>query len=179
MRRGAGLDRKTGELGRVGHSLDAWVGVWSEDEAREFLEAVKVFDRIDEETADRFARIAAGLRRKGQPIERTICGSPHTRWRAGRSWFHTMATSRLSTDWSGNGWAPNAQLRGKALHQGRRRARSARREEVVCRVPGHVCDTQKECVTGVTAWGLKSREHQQRVADVAIAEGWCSVANDT
>ncbi len=33
----------------IGHSLDHLMGVWSEEEAAEFLEATKDFDSIDED----------------------------------------------------------------------------------------------------------------------------------
>jgi prevent-host-death family protein len=32
----------------VGHSLDWLIGTWSEEEEREFLEAIEVFEQIDE-----------------------------------------------------------------------------------------------------------------------------------
>ena len=48
MRKGAGLD-ETKRSDVVGHSVDHLIGVWSEEDAREFREATRDFDRIDEE----------------------------------------------------------------------------------------------------------------------------------
>lgn len=47
MRRGAGLP--TEETKRpIGHALDEFIGDWSEEEEREFLQAVEVFEQVDE-----------------------------------------------------------------------------------------------------------------------------------
>jgi hypothetical protein len=49
MRRGAGLGPNAQASQRIGHSLDHLMGTWSEDEEREFLEAIEPFGQIDEE----------------------------------------------------------------------------------------------------------------------------------
>ncbi len=48
IRRGAGLEAPSAGPDVVGGSLDHLMGVWSEDEAAEFREATRDFDRIDE-----------------------------------------------------------------------------------------------------------------------------------
>ena len=48
MRRGAGLDTQGQQPDVVGDSLDHLMGGWSEEDAAEFREATKDFDRIDE-----------------------------------------------------------------------------------------------------------------------------------
>ena len=48
MRRGAGLETQSAQPDAVGDSLDHLMGVWSEEEAAEFREATRDFDRIDE-----------------------------------------------------------------------------------------------------------------------------------
>jgi hypothetical protein len=49
MRLGAGLAPETGRSDVVGHSLDRFFGVWTEDEERELLESLEHCERIDEE----------------------------------------------------------------------------------------------------------------------------------
>ncbi len=49
MRRGAGLGTETANEPTIGHSLDAWLGGWSPNEARALTEAVRVFDAPDPE----------------------------------------------------------------------------------------------------------------------------------
>lgn len=50
MRLGAGLEQNGDEgLGAVGHSLDEFFGTMSEEEAQQILEAVEIFEQIDEE----------------------------------------------------------------------------------------------------------------------------------
>jgi hypothetical protein len=49
MRRGAGLEAANDRPGRIGSALDDFVGTWTEDEARSFLESIEVFEQIDEE----------------------------------------------------------------------------------------------------------------------------------
>ena len=49
MRTAAGLETGEGQPNVIGNSLDALMGIWSEDEAAEFREATKAFDRIDED----------------------------------------------------------------------------------------------------------------------------------
>ena len=47
MREGAGLNKKMPD--RVGNSLDWLIGTWSDEEAREFAESQRVFEKIDED----------------------------------------------------------------------------------------------------------------------------------
>lgn len=50
LRKGAGIEEgREGEEDVIGSSLDWFVGSWSEEQAREFDEAVADFERIDEE----------------------------------------------------------------------------------------------------------------------------------
>ena len=49
LRRGAGLDKGTAGRGKVGNSLDHLIGTWTQAEADEMDEALKEFDKIDEE----------------------------------------------------------------------------------------------------------------------------------
>lgn len=49
LRKGVGLDEPTAEKEAIGSSLDWFIGSWTEEEAREFDEAVADFERIDEE----------------------------------------------------------------------------------------------------------------------------------
>lgn len=52
MRRGAGLEpthEDPGTASRVGPALDRFIGVWSEDEEREFLRSIKALDEVDPE----------------------------------------------------------------------------------------------------------------------------------
>ena len=49
LRRGAGLMRPGGEDRTVGNALDGLAGTWSEEESREFEEAVGGFDEVDED----------------------------------------------------------------------------------------------------------------------------------
>ncbi len=49
MRRGAGMEQFEPESSGVGNSLDEWMGDWSEEEERQFLANVAVFEQIDEE----------------------------------------------------------------------------------------------------------------------------------
>ncbi len=49
MRRGAGLDAPGRQADVVGTSLDHLMGIWSEEEAAEFQQATRDFDRIDED----------------------------------------------------------------------------------------------------------------------------------
>ena len=48
LRRGAGLGDASGSAA-VGDALDRFIGTWSAAEERDLLEAVAVFDRVDEE----------------------------------------------------------------------------------------------------------------------------------
>lgn len=47
LRRGAGLEPLPVGTTHVGHALDAFFGVWSDDEARAFEEALAPTERID------------------------------------------------------------------------------------------------------------------------------------
>ena len=49
MRRGAGLEDGAKQRDVVGDSLDAFIGDWSEKEAKEFERAVAIFEIVDEE----------------------------------------------------------------------------------------------------------------------------------
>ena len=49
MRRGAGLADARGPARAVGGGLDSFIGVWSEDQEAEFLEAIEPLQRIDPE----------------------------------------------------------------------------------------------------------------------------------
>ena len=48
MRRGAGLDRAAPAQG-VGASLDHLIGTWTAEDARAMRDAVRVFERVDED----------------------------------------------------------------------------------------------------------------------------------
>lgn len=47
MRRGAGLPPEETKQ-PIGHALDEFIGDWSEEEEKEFLRAVNVFEQVDE-----------------------------------------------------------------------------------------------------------------------------------
>lgn len=47
LRRGAGLEEGGKPRDVIGSSLDRFIGDWSDDEAREFAEAVAVFEAVD------------------------------------------------------------------------------------------------------------------------------------
>jgi len=49
MRRGAGIPTGKARPDVIGHSLDAFIGTWSEEEERELLEAVEIFEQVDDE----------------------------------------------------------------------------------------------------------------------------------
>ena len=48
LRRGAGLGEERARRDRVGQSLDALAGTWTEEEERELLGALEPFESIDE-----------------------------------------------------------------------------------------------------------------------------------
>ena len=48
LRRGAGLDRKKDEPEVIGDSLDDFIGSWSAEQEKEFLDAVQTFEKIDD-----------------------------------------------------------------------------------------------------------------------------------
>lgn len=48
MRKGAGIEEPVVGPNVIGDSLDEFIGVWSDEEARKFMAAVEVFERIDE-----------------------------------------------------------------------------------------------------------------------------------
>ncbi len=49
MRQGAGLGTPGDQPNVIGNSLDRFMGVWTKEEAAEFREATRDFDRIDED----------------------------------------------------------------------------------------------------------------------------------
>lgn len=49
LRKAAGLDRSRESADTIGRSLDWFIGSWDEEQARELDEAVRDFERIDEE----------------------------------------------------------------------------------------------------------------------------------
>lgn len=49
LRKGAGLDDDGAGRPRIGDSLDHFFGSWTQDQADELDDALKEFDRIDEE----------------------------------------------------------------------------------------------------------------------------------
>ena len=49
LRKGAGLDKGAAGRGKVGNSLDHLFGSWTQAEADEMDEALKDFEKIDEE----------------------------------------------------------------------------------------------------------------------------------
>ena len=48
LRRGAGLGAAQNQSDIVGDSLDQIIGTWSEEEEKDFLKTVQVFEQIDE-----------------------------------------------------------------------------------------------------------------------------------
>lgn len=49
LRRAAGLARPRETTDKIGDSLDWFIGSWDDEQAREFDEAVRDFEQIDEE----------------------------------------------------------------------------------------------------------------------------------
>lgn len=49
LRRGAGIEDRSGHQGAIGASLDAHFGTWTEEEAAAFDAAVADFEEIDDE----------------------------------------------------------------------------------------------------------------------------------
>ena len=49
LKRGAGLGEEKSPPRTIGNSLDRWIGDWSEEEAREFLESIRSCEQIDRE----------------------------------------------------------------------------------------------------------------------------------
>jgi hypothetical protein len=49
LRRAVGLDRGCESTEKIGDSLDWFIGSWDEQQAREFDEAVRDFEQIDEQ----------------------------------------------------------------------------------------------------------------------------------
>ena len=47
MRRGAGLGEPAGPASSVGTALDSFIGVWSEEQEAELLEAIEPLEQID------------------------------------------------------------------------------------------------------------------------------------
>jgi hypothetical protein len=48
LRRAAKQESPAAPKGKIGHALDEFFGDWSDEEAREFIESVEVFEQIDE-----------------------------------------------------------------------------------------------------------------------------------
>lgn len=48
LRRAAEQEAPSAPKGKIGHALDEFFGDWSDEEAREFMEAVEVFEQVDE-----------------------------------------------------------------------------------------------------------------------------------
>jgi|SRR5688572_9866926 hypothetical protein len=48
LKRGAGLTSPK-ERRVIGHRLDPWIGTWTEDEARRFLQGIRSCEQVDEE----------------------------------------------------------------------------------------------------------------------------------
>lgn len=48
LRKASGLGAAVGGRGAVGDALDEFFGTWSDEEAGEFMDVVRDFDRIDE-----------------------------------------------------------------------------------------------------------------------------------
>jgi len=44
LRRGAGLEATANADGAIGNALDSFVGVWTEEDEREFLESIKALE---------------------------------------------------------------------------------------------------------------------------------------
>ena len=49
LRRGAGLGKPSERVNVIGHSLDHFMGTWTEKEAREFQKSIEDCERIDPE----------------------------------------------------------------------------------------------------------------------------------
>lgn len=49
LRRGAGLEGEAKPRDVIGDSLDGFIGDWTDDEAREFEQAVSIFETVDED----------------------------------------------------------------------------------------------------------------------------------
>ena len=48
MHRGAGIDDTGTATEVIGDALDEFIGVWSDEQAQEFMASVEVFEQIDE-----------------------------------------------------------------------------------------------------------------------------------
>jgi plasmid stability protein len=48
LRRGAGMSEEGPASPVIGRSLDPFIGTWSEDQEKEFLDSVRVFEQVDE-----------------------------------------------------------------------------------------------------------------------------------
>lgn len=48
LRRAVEQEAPPAPKGKIGHALDEFLGDWSDEEAREFMEAVEVFEQVDE-----------------------------------------------------------------------------------------------------------------------------------
>jgi hypothetical protein len=49
LKKGAGLAEEKSPPQVIGNSLDRWIGNWSEEEAREFLDSIQSCEQIDPE----------------------------------------------------------------------------------------------------------------------------------
>lgn len=49
LRRGVSMDETGSVSGKIGTALDAHIGTWTDEEAREFEESVRLFEGIDDE----------------------------------------------------------------------------------------------------------------------------------
>ncbi len=49
IRRGADLNERAPVKGKIGNSLDEFIGTWTEEEAAEIMEAIQELHVIDEE----------------------------------------------------------------------------------------------------------------------------------
>lgn len=47
LRRGAGLETTANAAGAIGNALDSFVGVWTEEDEREFLDSIESLERVD------------------------------------------------------------------------------------------------------------------------------------
>ncbi len=49
LRSGAGIEESGSTPNTIGDALDEFIGVWSNDQAHEFMASVQVFEQIDDE----------------------------------------------------------------------------------------------------------------------------------
>ena len=83
---------------------------------RSFLDNPYVsFVPVGPTTADRYSRIAAALRAKGNPSRPTTCGLRPTPWKREPTWCRRTGISRLWTASRGCGWAAGADRGARRL----------------------------------------------------------------